>query len=79
MEKNQEAFAELIHVERSTISVWEKKDLKATSMDAQTETFIRLKMATYVGVRITRLLLEEQIELAISQEESGEPIQYKAA
>ena len=47
MKKNQEEFAELIHVERSTISVWEKKDLNVTGMDAHVEAFIRLKMAAH--------------------------------
>jgi DNA-binding transcriptional regulator YiaG len=45
LELTQEAFSKTVKVERSLISKWESKDLKATGMSSHIEIFLRLKLA----------------------------------
>lgn len=50
----QEAFSKTLKVERSLISKWESKDLKATGMSSHIEIFLRLKLAKLKNQSIDR-------------------------
>ena len=45
LEMTQDAFAKLLKIERSLVSKWEGKDLKATGMTIHAEIFLRMKLA----------------------------------
>jgi DNA-binding transcriptional regulator YiaG len=45
LELTQEAFGKTVKVERSLVSKWETKYLKATGMSSHIEIFLRLKLA----------------------------------
>ena len=54
LELTQEAFSKTVKVERSLISKWESKDLKATGMSSHIEIFLRLKLAKLKNQSIDR-------------------------
>ena len=45
LDMTQAEFSKLLKVERSLVSKWEARDLKATGMTAHAEIFLRLKLS----------------------------------
>lgn len=54
LELTQDAFSKTVKVERSLVSKWETKDLKATGMSPHIEIFLRLKLAKLKNQNIER-------------------------
>ena len=48
LEMTQSHFTKLLTIERSLVSRWQSKDLKATGMTMHAEVFLRLKLAKLV-------------------------------
>ena len=55
----QAQFAQLLNLaNHSIVSIWEKKDLKGTGMDFNTEIFLRLNMARTIRKALVNQVLE---------------------
>ena len=75
LELTQEAFSKTVKVERSLISKWESKDLKATGMSSHIEIFLRLKLAKLKNQSLDRNF--SVAEPATDTKGVGKPIEIK--
>ena len=71
-EMTQFAFAKLLKIERSLVSKWESKDLKATGMTVHAEIFLRLKLAKLANNTTANDF--EVIELGAGTKGVGKPL-----
>ena len=75
LEMTQDAFARLLKVERSLVSKWEGKDLKATGMTIHAEIYLRLKLA-----KLSHQDLDQEfdsIEPGAAAKGVGKPLEIK--
>lgn len=75
LELTQQQFAKILKVERSLISKWEGKELKATGMSSHIEIFLRLKLARLMDQNIDRDFAV--IEPATETKSVGKPVELK--
>jgi DNA-binding transcriptional regulator YiaG len=75
LELTQEAFSKTVKVERSLISKWESRDLKATGMSSHVEMFLRLKLTKLKNQSIDRNFSVS--EPATNAKGVGKPIEIR--
>lgn len=75
LEMTQDSFAKLLKVERSLVSKWEGKDLRATGMTIHAEIYLRLKLAKLIHQDLDQEF--DSIEPGAAAKGVGKPLEIK--
>jgi DNA-binding transcriptional regulator YiaG len=70
MEYTQKTFADLLPVNRSSVTNWESKNLKQTGMDITTELIIKIEMVKFLKLDLNKAydLLKKSTRSKVSAE-----------